>query len=184
MRRFTAKEGSAAVEFALLAPVMVASFFGVIESCELISANRRAEKGAAALADVIARFVEVKGTDICDTFTGVESLTTPQAAGDLRARVTSINVDSQKVARVEWSAVRGTGFTALAKNTVVTDQVPERLRMASENQPLVKSEVTLVYRSRFIFFVAPTITLTHEEYRRPRLVGALPRIDTTSPCGA
>lgn len=183
MMRRRSKEGSAAVEFALLAPVMVATFFGLVEGSELISANRRAEKAAAALADVIARYVEVTGEDLCDTFEGVEQLAFPNSPSDLNGRVTSINVDDEGVARVEWSAVNGSAMTAFANGVNISSEVPERLRTVSPDQPLVKAEVTLIYRSRFMYFMAPEISLTHEEYRRPRLVNVLPRIGTTSPCG-
>ena len=57
-RRFSAdRRGLAALEFALIAPLMVLVLFGSVELTELLATNRRAENTTASVADVISRTV-------------------------------------------------------------------------------------------------------------------------------
>lgn len=177
------KTGTAAVEFALLLPVMLITLFGALEGTELIVANRGAEKAAAALADVSSRYVTMTGTEICDVLTGATAVARPDSPTDLQMRLTSINVDDNAVARVEFSAVHGTGFARQNAGTVITNDIPRNLRETSRRSPIMRAELTLTYRPTFVFLFAPSFTLRHVEYRRPRLVSVLPRSGTTSPCG-
>lgn len=178
------RRGTAAVEFALLLPVMVVVLFGALESTELIVANRAAEKAAAALADVSARYTIMTGTQICDVLTGATAVARPDSPTDLQMRLTSINVDDDAVARVEFSARQGGGFAALTPGTNITSDVPLNLRETSLESPIMRAEIRLTYRPTFVFLFAPTFTLNHVEYRRPRLASLVPRSGTTSPCGA
>ncbi len=178
------KSGAAAVEFALLLPAMVVTLFGVLEGTELIVANRAAEKAAAALADVSSRYTIMTGTEICDVLTGTSAVASPDSPSDLQMRLTSINVDNNAVARVEFSVIQGTGFARQNAGTVITNEIPLNLRETSKQSPIVRAELTLTYRPTFVYLFAPPFTLRHVEYRRPRLVSVLPRSGTTSPCGA
>lgn len=178
------RRGSAAVEFALLLPVMVITLFGALESTELISANRASEKAAAALADVSARYSIMTGQQICDVLWGTTVVANPDSPLDLQLRLTSINVDDSAVARVEFSAIQGTGFARLPQGTVITNDVPLNLRQTSLQSPIMRAEIRLTYRPTFVFLFAPSFTLNHVEYRRPRLASVVPRAGTTSPCGA
>lgn len=176
--------GTAAVEFALLLPVMVITLFGALESTELISANRAAEKASAALADVSARYTIMTGQQICDVLFGTTVVADPDSPLDLQMRLTSINVDDNAVARVEFSAIQGTGFASLPQGTIITNDVPLNLRETSLQSPIMRAELMLTYRPTFVFLFAPSFTLRHVEYRRPRLASVVPRSGTTSPCGA
>lgn len=179
-----AKRGAAAVEFALLLPVMLITLFGALETTELIAANRSAEKAAAAMADVASRYTIMTGQQICDVLAGTNAVARPDTPADLQLRLTSINVASNAAARVEFSVVQGTAYPRQAQGTVITNDIPQNLRETSLDSPVVRAELTLTYRPTFVFLFAPPFVLRHVEYRRPRLVNQLPRSGTTSPCGA
>lgn len=179
-----AKRGTAAVEFALLLPVMLVVLFGSLEATGLIIANRGGEKAAAALADVSSRFTAMSGQDICDVMTGAAAVSGAASPADLQLRLTSINIDSNAIARVEFSALQGSAFARQSQGTVITNDIPQNLRETSRSSPIMRAELRLTYRPTFVFLFAPSFTLRHVEYRRPRLVSQLPRTGTTSPCGA
>ena len=54
LRRFArAHEGLAALEFALIAPIMVFLLFGSVELLDALNANQRAQNTTSSLADVV-----------------------------------------------------------------------------------------------------------------------------------
>lgn len=74
-RRFkSAKGGLAAVEFGLLAPIMVFMFFATIEGSEALSASRRVALSVNTVADLVAQETTIEAAQLNDLFVGMENI--------------------------------------------------------------------------------------------------------------
>lgn len=71
------KSGVAAIEFALLAPLLLALFIGCVEITFKIWSTQKAEKLAVTLADVIAQSQEVKTSDLQALVSSVDKIMDP-----------------------------------------------------------------------------------------------------------
>lgn len=107
--------GLAAVEFAMIVPLMLVMFFGTVEFSSAVAVNRKVSMTAQALSDLASRYTNVGDTDISNFFTIGNAMLTPYSATPLQATITEIYIDpSSGVARAEWSkgsAARSVGST-------------------------------------------------------------------------
>ena len=156
--------GVSAVEFAMLAPVMILMYFGLAEFCQGFMAQKRAGHAASMVADLVAQRDVLTGTQIDDTFEIGALIMKPFSATPLKMRVSSITRGADGVARVDWS--RGDGMTALVKDATVT--VPAGV--IENGESLVMSESTYDYDSPADYMM-PTVTqFSQTFYLRPRSV--------------
>ncbi len=177
------RRGVAALEFALVLPIMVILFMSSFEVTQLLSADRRVENLSASLADVIARDTKVTPEELADLDDAIPLLMSPNPNTGLRVRVTSLDLSDAGEAKVVWSHTSDPAMTAWAKNADVTSFIPEQLITAG-TQSLVWAEVSYDYVSPFgrwtlndgngIEVSDALITLSHEDFRRPRIVDPVP----------
>jgi Flp pilus assembly pilin Flp len=159
------RTGVAAVEFALIAPLMVLLLFGVVEVSELLNTNRRVENTAASIADVVARDTIVDDDDIDDLWAAIDPLMYPEAAGPMKVRVTSVLITSATEAEVGWSKGHN-GFAGLAKGAAFS--LPAGLMVPDTS--IIVAEVSYAYTPAINVVLGNALTLAHKEYRRPRVV--------------
>ena len=163
LRRFRDDvRGVAAVEFALILPVMVVFYFGVVELCQGLMAQKRAEQVSSAIADLVAQDDRITTTEMNDIFTVATHILRPFPAATLRQRVTSVTRNAQGQNRVDWSSV--SNWTARAANSTMT--LPANLLANGES--IVVSEVEYTYTSVFDHIVPATMTFRKTSYLRPR----------------
>lgn len=163
------RSGVAAVEFALIAPMMFLLLFMSFELTDAAAANRRAETAASSLADVISRDVLVTDAEIDGIFEAVNWITYPTEAARVQSRVTSVFIDEDGRAEVQWS--EGSGMAPLAEGAAIT--IPNGLRVP--NSGLVIGETVLNYAPPLGLFSAAPFTIAKTEYRRPRVVDPVMR---------
>jgi Flp pilus assembly protein TadG len=162
----------AALEFALLAPMMVVTLFGSVELTELLSCNRRAENTAASVADVIARDTEITDDEMDDLWSAATTLMYPNAAAPLQMRVSSVNIISATEARVLWSDGHN-GYAPRAVNTTIS--LPAGMMVAGTS--VIVAETTYRYTPPIGVFLKLAMDLSHTEYRRPRIADPVTRLN-------
>ena len=158
------RRGVSAVEFALLAPVMIAFYFGLAEFCQGYMAQKRMGHSASMVADLIAQTDVVRRAEIDDIFAVGGLIMKPFAATTLAQRVSSVTRDNNGVARVDWS--RGAAMTALANGATVT--VPAGL--IANGESVIMSEATYDYASPIDYLMPPITRFSQIFYLRPRRV--------------
>lgn len=163
-RRFGRDErGVSAVEFALLAPVLIAFYFGMAEFCQGFMAQKRMGHVSAMVADLVAQEESVSTANIDDIFDIGGLIMKPFATSGLKQRVSSVTRTSG-VARVDWS--RGDGMTARAVNSTIT--LPTDL--IANGESVIVSEATYDYDSPVDYFMPGITRFSHIYYLRPRTV--------------
>lgn len=171
-RRFGgAKSGLAALEFAIILPMMVFLLLGSVDLLDALSVNRRAENVAASLADVVARDTSVSDAELAGIWSAVNLLMYPGTDATMSERITSISVVSANSAQVVWSEGRN-GLSPVAVNSSVT--LPSQMMVAGTS--LIRAETVYHYQSPLNFLYAGTVDFPHTVYRRSRLVDPIPRV--------
>ena len=111
------KSGAAAVEFALILPVMLLLYIGTSELTYGLMANRKMTLVSRALSDLTAQWNEATITDaeLTRSFSAAAAIMSPFAATDLKMTISSIefrpNTATPPVytARTMWSATSNGG---------------------------------------------------------------------------
>jgi Flp pilus assembly protein TadG len=155
--------GVSAVEFAILAPVMIAFYFGLAEFCQGYMAQKRMGHVSAAVADLISQTDIITPGEIDDIFDIGELIMEPFASTTLKQRVSSLTRDSNGVVKVDWS--RGDGMTARPTNATVT--IPTGL--IENGESVIMTEATYDYDSPVDYLMPSVTRFSHTYYLRPRL---------------
>lgn len=158
------RRGVSAVEFAMLAPVIISLYFGLAEVCQGFMAQKRAGHAAAMVGDLVAQRDVITSDEIDDAFEIGDLIMKPFPSTTLNIRVSSVTRGNDDVNRVDWS--RGSGMAARAVGTTVI--LPAGV--VERGQSVVFAESTYDYDSP-VDYLMPTITrYSHSFYLRPRLV--------------
>jgi Flp pilus assembly protein TadG len=157
------ERGVSAVEFALLAPVLIAFYFGMAEFCQGFMAQKRMGHVSAMVADLVAQEETVATANLDDIFDIGGLIMKPFPTAALKQRVSSVTQTSG-VARVDWS--RGDGMTARAVNSTIT--LPADL--IANGESVIVSEATYDYDSPVDYFMPGITRFSHIYYLRPRTV--------------
>ncbi len=165
------EKGVSAVEFALIAPVMILIYFGCIELSLLMRADRRVTSTASSLGDLTARLVTVQDSDMQELYNAANVLLQPYSAQNARMRITSVVDNGDGITRVGWSD--GFNMTPYTEDAVIT--VPAGL--VTTPGSVIVSEVEFEYESSIGLVLSTSRTLKDTFYLRPRRVTVINRTD-------
>jgi len=168
LRRFRdARSGMAAVEFALVLPVMMVLAFGAIEVTDALICKTNVSDTASTAADLIAQESSVGTTDMNNVFSALTALVYPFPTTGLRVVITSVIDDGKGGAKVGWSqANSGSGYTT---GTAIT--VPAGL--VTTGGSVIMAEVTYSYTPPSSWLVQLPITMSNTFYSHPRRVSQI-----------
>ncbi|MGH6876671.1 MAG: TadE/TadG family type IV pilus assembly protein [Rhizomicrobium sp.] len=112
--------GLAAVEFALLAPVLATLLLGTIELCSALECRQKVVSETSSVADLVSQASSVSNADLANIFDAGGSILYPFAAANASVVVSSIvNDPLNGQDTVAWSQPYN-GGTPLQLNSVVT----------------------------------------------------------------
>lgn len=171
VRRFACdRRGLAALEFALIAPMMIMVLFGSVELTELLATNRRAENTAASVADVISRDTVIDNDEIGDLWTAASALMYPNSASPLQIRISSVQVQTATQAKVLWSDGHN-GYSPRGAGSAM----PLPAGMMIPGTSVIVAETSYHYSPPIGVFLDVAFDLKHIEYRRPRVADPVTR---------
>lgn len=155
------ERGSAAVEFAVIVPIMLTLLFGVVEFSSAIAVDRKVTLVARTLSDLTSQSSCVMQADLDGFLTTGKSILTPYSTTPLRSTITQVKVDDNLDPKVVWSkgtAPRGNGSSV---------SIPSGLRI--KNSHLIMAEVEYLYTPVGIGYVMKAnVNLKDQTYTRPR----------------
>jgi Flp pilus assembly protein TadG len=162
------RRGVSAVEFALLAPVMILIYFGLTQFSLAYMAERRASHTAAMIADLVAQSGKTSVRDLQSVAAIGQMLMKPFSATPLTTRISSVTMDDRGRAWVDWSySSNAEVLQPLSKTTPITD-LPTGL--ASDKESLIIGETRYEYQSAFKDMMPALTTFGRKYYLRPRTV--------------
>jgi Flp pilus assembly protein TadG len=168
-----AQAGLAAVEFALIAPMMVFLVFGSVELIDALGANRRAQNAAASLADVVARDTEVSDDERDGFWAALDVLMYPDVGDTMYVCITSMSIDEDGEPSVVWSEAHNAVAGGACPSLAAAD-LPAAMR--APNTSVIVTETTYNYTPPLHFLFPDGVSMNHTVYRRSRLVDPIPRV--------
>jgi Flp pilus assembly protein TadG len=165
------QQGVSAVEFALIAPVVTALLMGGYELTTGVNVDRKVTLVARTLADLTAQEADSLTTAELDTIIGAgRTVMAPYTAttANSQIRISSVVIDSNRVAKIAWTYTSGTISPTLPVRTAGdTATIDDKLKIASTS--LIWAEVAYVYKPVFVSIIAPAgIQLKEQLLMRPR----------------
>jgi Flp pilus assembly protein TadG len=151
--------GVAAVEFAMVLPVMVMMLLGMSEVTLGVNIDRKLTLLSRSLADLSSRAGDITTSGMDDIFKASSIVMQPHSTTGLTMVVSSMKVTKVGSAfngSVEWSCPRGSG--AVAKPSGVTYPVPSGFQ--TDNTYYMLIEVSLPYTPTFGRTITGTINLS------------------------
>jgi Flp pilus assembly protein TadG len=154
--------GLAAVEFAMLLPMLMTLFLGTVEITTGVAIQRKVTLTARALADLSSQYTSVSAADLSNILNAASDIIVPYSATTLKSVVSELSINAQGQATVVWSqTLNGTALTA---GQVVN--VPSSL--ATPNSYLLLGQASYSYNPTYGYVVTGTLTLSDTVYMRPR----------------
>ena len=168
----TDRSGASAVEFALIAPLMITLYLGGVEVSTAVAVDRKTTLVAHTVADLVAQSSNVTDSMMNDILNASAAVSSPYSTTPLIVTVSSVVVDASGVAKIAWSdTLHGT-----KRSVGSTVTLPSALAVA--NTSLIWGEVTYNYTPMFGTVFKTNLTLGDAIYMRPRLSNSVTRSAT------
>jgi Flp pilus assembly protein TadG len=185
-RRARNKDGTVAVEFAMLLPVMITLFFGVVESSMALTCRSNVSLMASTAGDLIAQANTATKADLSNIYSAAGTVLypyyDPAKAGSAKPtiRITAVNDDGSGAAdkdhltgKVAWSCTQTGSGTLSPGSRAVGDTVTLPQPLMTENGSIVIAEIAYSYSSPTTKMIAGPINFTNNFYAKPRRVAQL-----------
>jgi Flp pilus assembly protein TadG len=156
------RRGLAAIEFAMLVPIMLVMFFGTVELSSGVAVDRKVTLVARTLSDLTSQSTSVDNTVLTSFFNVKNAMLTPYPATPVQATISELYVDPITLkARVQWS------YGSAVRSTSSVVGIPTAL--AVPGTYLIMGEVSYLYVPTVGYVMAKAgINLTSTAYTRPR----------------
>jgi Flp pilus assembly protein TadG len=163
--RFGAKiDGFAAVEFAMVAPIMIVMFVGTVELTEALSMDRRMTTIADSVADLVSQSATVNDGELADIVTIADSLLGGGNPAKLQVMVASVVADPKGNPIVDWSY--GTSDNLPTPGSPYTE-LP--VGMLTPGQGVIISEAVYKFKPPIAHFIMGETRLEENAKKMPRL---------------
>ena len=166
------RRGVSAVEFALIAPVLIIFYFGMAELTEAMIAQRRLSHLTASTGDMVAREQVLTNAIRDQVFVAGEVMMAPFPTSSLRMCIVSVASDAQGKDTVIWSETSNAP-TGCPK---ADDTVDIPLAVLPPGQSVIMSKASYEYDSVFKLVLPDTVTFRRTFYLRPRLSDQVARV--------
>jgi Flp pilus assembly protein TadG len=157
------RRGVAAVEFALLVPILLLLYFGVVELCQGVMAEQRTAHTASTIGDLTAQSSTITQAELGDVFSVGDTIMYPYPTTVLQMRISSLVADANGNVTVAWSQAQG--MAPLAKGAGVAN-LPANVIAANES--VIMSEASYTYTSVFGQIMPAPVVFNETYYLRPR----------------
>ena len=180
------KKGLAAVEFALILPLLITLFFGVVEVSMMMSARASVTSVASVTADLVAQKSTLTPSDITNVFTAASAILYPNSVSDATIEIYSITDDNNATGKVAWSCKKvgtnaattgpstppagSTGGDVIKAGNLDANGVPQYGGSGS----VIIGKITYSYSSPTTKVVTGPTSMTNIFYARPRRVAVIP----------
>jgi Flp pilus assembly protein TadG len=178
-----AEGGAAAVEFAMLLPILITLFFGVVETTLALVCRADVSLMASTSADLISQVNAASSSDLSNVYAAAGTVMYPYysggATGKPTIRITSVVYDSTSATpttagKVAWTCTQtGTGtLTPASRSTGSTVTFSQPLMLT--NGSVLMAEVAYNYVSPTTKVITGAINMTNNFYTKPRRIAQIP----------
>lgn len=177
VRRFrSAESGVAAVEFALVLPIMLALYIGSVEASAVISMDRKLQSATGALGDLVARSdTTISAGTLADYFKAAGGIMTPHDPDKLKQVVTQVEVRADGTTRVVWSHQYEDGDVSVGTKYVAESSytLPPAMTNIARGKFVIVAEATYDYPPLYGLTFQQTVNLHRQNFFMPRFGGTI-----------
>ena len=159
------RDGLAAVEFALIVPILVGLYIGAVEFANALTVDRRITSVASTIADLAAQAEEVDGNEVKNMFNAARAIMNPYDSDSVSIVLTSVVADEDNKTTVAWScSVDGKG--TYSKGSAYA--LPTNLTQPFTS--VIVAEVEYTYSPPIVRYLGKNVNLSETFYLRPPLL--------------
>ena len=178
-------EATAAVEFALIVPFLIALYMGSIEAAALFTADKRVNSVSATVGDLVSQWNPDDGnlatTTVTDYMSAASGIMTPYSTTGIKIVISVVEVKSDGTTKVLWSKANS-GATARTANSSFTPLTSSMMmNTVARGGCIIAAEVSYSYKPILGYAFKTALNLAHTNYFLPRYGSTKPiKIDTSS----
>jgi len=171
--------GVAAVEFALIIPVMLAVYIGSIEASTLITMDRKVQTVASTVGDLVSRAEELEASRMEEFFLAATGIMTPYDASPIRQTVTVVHIDEfgnpivDKSVQYENATYSPTSSYAVGNSYPLPQEMVDIANTAPGTNTVIIAEVSYAYTPLFGIFFNQPVNLYRSSFFLPRFGGTV-----------
>lgn len=159
------ERGVSAVEFALIAPILILFYAGVVDLCQGYMALKRTSHVASAVADMTSQSATLTKAQITKIFEIGPAIMAPFATASLEQRISSVTKVSNTKYTVNWSRSFGANGSLSSALTASNLNLPTGL--IANGESILIGEAAYTYNSPFKTFL-PTVRFQRRALIQPR----------------
>ena len=159
-RTISDRKGAAALEFALIFPVLFILHIAAVEALGAYQAQRKVSHIAAAIADITAQNRTVTTAELDDVLKASVSMIYPYPNASVQQRVSSLSANGSGSVSTDWTVKKG--YTSSDGPSVPSGYL-------AANESVIVTDVVYDYRPTFGLFMPEIIRFKRHAYVRPRL---------------
>ncbi|WP_062018208.1 TadE/TadG family type IV pilus assembly protein [Aureimonas sp. AU4] len=156
--------GIAALEFAMIAPMLLILYMGASDAALAVSLNRKLEGTASTVGDLVGQEETVTKSQLKLILGISQALIQPFDSTKLSAIVTSVTIDANGTTKVDWSSASG---SAVAYTKGATFSLPSSFA-THRSRSLVVAETLYTYQPLGGYGFDAVIPMKSISYLTPR----------------
>jgi Flp pilus assembly protein TadG len=162
-RRFIAStRGVAAIEFAMILPVLMTLFLASFDGGRAIAVYMKVRAATYALDAITNQYTTIQSTDMTAILGATAVVLAPYSSSPVTVTISQLALNNKGKAKVSWSAT----LNGTARKVGSSVTVPAAL--ATPSSYLILGEVSYKYTPLFGYFSSTPITLSDSLYVTPR----------------
>jgi Flp pilus assembly protein TadG len=182
------QSGIAAVEFALILPIMLLLFLGSFETTNLVLAYMKLEASAETAADLVAQTrvnTVLQSTDFTNITNAAKQVLSPLPTSGVLLKIAFASVTyNTGSAVIDWHT------EVNSATPITTANIPNNASLANlgnqasgSTDSVIIVMLTYSYSSPYTYILSSSYTLTESAFNRPRYMNCVPTyLNTGSAC--
>ncbi len=162
--------GVAAIEFALVVPLVIVVYAAGFEIVQAATVNRKLTDTTVQLANVTTQYTSVSSADLSNIFAASSQIMAPYSVTTLKIVLTQVKTDNSSNGTVDWSQGYPTGTPGLAANSAVT--LPAGF--ASPNSYYILVQTTYTYSTTIGSAFIGNLPMSDQIFMVPRQSSSIP----------
>jgi Flp pilus assembly protein TadG len=182
--RFAAStSGVAAIEFAIIMPVLLLLLLGTFDAGRAITIYMKVRSAAYALAAVTNQYSQsapIQSTDMQAITGATAAVLAPYPSAPAKVTITQVKQTSSTQAVVSWSySLNGTAYSTGATWSRMPSLLSTNKACGSYPCYFIFAEVSYVYTPSFGYFAVGSLTFSDNLYTTPRSSSCIPYVPVT-----
>jgi Flp pilus assembly protein TadG len=160
--------GVAAVEFAIILPVMLLLYLGCNELGNGLTIARKVTHVTSTVSDLVTQSKgSISSSEMTNIMNAAAAIMTPYPTTLLRIRVSQYKVDKDKKVTIDWTSTYNNPPALPAANKI---DLPSGLKPGGSDIYLISAEVHYAYTPTIGYVMTGTFDIADQFYLRPRTV--------------